>query len=45
MVILWPRWIAFLTVMTPVEPVAPRIKIFFFDVVANIMRRAEFGQG
>jgi hypothetical protein len=36
--ILWPRWLAFLTVMTPVGPVAPRIKIFFFDVVADIMR-------
>ena len=43
-VILWPRWIAFLTTMTPVGPVAPRIKIFFFDVVADIMRGAGFRQ-
>lgn len=43
-VILWPRWIAFLTVVIPVGPVAPSIKIFFFDVVADIMRGAEFKQ-
>jgi hypothetical protein len=40
-VILWPRWVAFLTAMIPVGPVAPRIEIFFFDVIADIMRRAE----
>jgi hypothetical protein len=43
-VILWSRWIAFLTVVIPVGSVAPRIKIFFFDVVADIMRGAEFRQ-
>jgi hypothetical protein len=43
-VILWPRWIAFLTVVIPVGPVAPRIKMFFFDGVADIMRGAEFRQ-
>jgi hypothetical protein len=43
-VTLWPRWIAFLTVTIPVGPVAPSIKIFFFDIVADIVREAEFRQ-
>ena len=43
-VILWPRWIAFLTVMIPVGPVAPSIKRFFFDCVADIMIEAGLRQ-